>query len=90
MDNYCYILFLLVQNVLFQVRRQIDFHKVIFASSFFLLQDMFRLETPGGGGYGSPDTATPNDMNTTEPPLKKQRYIERGSVHEYTRAQEAV
>lgn len=51
---------------------------------------MFRLETPGGGGYGSPDTATPNDMNTTEPPLKKQRYIERGSVHEYTRSQEAV
>lgn len=51
---------------------------------------MFRLETPGGGGYGSPGSATPRDMNATEPRPKKQRYIERGSVHEYTRAQEGV
>ncbi|KAK3853136.1 hypothetical protein Pcinc_040305 [Petrolisthes cinctipes] len=53
--------------------------------------DMFRLVTPGGGGYGSPDTSTSIDnLKDAEPPLKKQRYIERGSVHEYTRAQEAV
>ena len=46
---------------------------------------MFQLMTPGGGGYGSVE-----DHNYTEPPEKKARYIERGSVFEFKQAQESV
>ncbi|XP_042218072.1 5-oxoprolinase-like [Homarus americanus] len=51
--------------------------------------DMFRLLTPGGGGFGTPDNSNA-DSKCSKPPKKRQRHIERGSVYEYTRAQESV
>lgn len=51
-------------------------------------QDVFRLQTPGGGGFGSPgDGGDPEEA--TEPPASRS-FAERGSVFEYRRAQEAV
>jgi len=45
--------------------------------------DMFRLQTPGGGGYGPVQ-----DENGVEMAAKKRKVImERGSVHEYNQAQ---
>ncbi|KAG7171174.1 5-oxoprolinase-like [Homarus americanus] len=52
-------------------------------------RDMFRLLTPGGGGFGTPDNSNA-DSKCSKPPKKRQRHIERGSVYEYTRAQESV
>ncbi|XP_040444105.1 5-oxoprolinase isoform X2 [Falco naumanni] len=50
--------------------------------------DVFRLQTPGGGGFGSPgDGGEPEE---TARPLAPQSFAERGSVFEYRRAQEAV
>ncbi|XP_037237112.1 5-oxoprolinase isoform X3 [Falco rusticolus] len=50
--------------------------------------DVFRLQTPGGGGFGSPgDGGEPEE---TARPLVPQSFAERGSVFEYRRAQEAV
>jgi N-methylhydantoinase B/oxoprolinase/acetone carboxylase alpha subunit len=56
--------------------------------SFHVFQDVFRLMTPGGGGYGSPNdvTSSKGDTNQKELPV----FIERGSVYEYHRAQESV
>jgi N-methylhydantoinase B/oxoprolinase/acetone carboxylase alpha subunit len=54
---------------------------------FYLLQDVFRLLTPGGGGYGCPNvTSTEEDTSQEKLPM----FIERGSVYEYQRAQESV
>ncbi len=52
------------------------------------LQDMFRLYTPGGGGYG-------REEDTHRRPQSKRRRLnetfpERGSVYEYRMAQEGV
>ena len=52
-----------------------------------LLQELFRLETPGGGGYG--------DKNSMEcsnsPPAKKARIFTRtGSVADYVYTQESA
>lgn len=55
--------------------------------------DTFRLLTPGGGGYGiaaNPAYDIERSRDSHEPPQKKQRHVERGSVFEYTRAQESV
>ena len=47
---------------------------------------MFRLLTPGGGGYGTPDLeATKQDERHKSP-----EFLARGSVHEYQMAQESV
>lgn len=50
--------------------------------------DMFQLLTPGGGGYGSVEDDTGDIYR--EPPEKRTRYIQRGSVFEFKQAQESV
>ncbi|NWU98761.1 OPLA oxoprolinase, partial [Upupa epops] len=50
--------------------------------------DVFRLLTPGGGGYGTPGDG--EDGDGEDPPEPPQNFLERGSVFEYRRAQEAV
>ncbi|XP_049939893.1 5-oxoprolinase [Schistocerca serialis cubense] len=50
--------------------------------------DVFRLLTPGGGGYGAPDGAAP--AAAAAPRSCRQPALERGSVFEYRRAQESV
>ncbi|XP_071092367.1 LOW QUALITY PROTEIN: 5-oxoprolinase-like [Haliotis cracherodii] len=56
--------------------------------------DVFHLETPGGGGYGTPGTDSESDGSRTEgstttqgPP--SQKAVLKGSVHEYRMAQES-
>ncbi|KAF1672951.1 5-oxoprolinase, partial [Pygoscelis papua] len=50
--------------------------------------DVFRLQTPGGGGFGSPgDGGDPEEV--AEPPAPRS-FAERGSLFEYRRAQETV
>ncbi|NXG39049.1 OPLA oxoprolinase, partial [Dromaius novaehollandiae] len=50
--------------------------------------DVFRLRTPGGGGFGEPGTAeAPEDGE--EPPAPRS-FAERGSLFDYRQAQEAV
>ncbi|XP_043580840.1 5-oxoprolinase [Bombus pyrosoma] len=46
--------------------------------------DTFILETPGGGGYGSPGEKMSSVQKTS------QGFVERGSVFEYRKAQESV
>jgi N-methylhydantoinase B/oxoprolinase/acetone carboxylase alpha subunit len=55
---------------------------------FCMLQDVFRLMTPGGGGYGNPNVATSFEEGTDQKQLPT--FVERGSVYEYHRAQESV
>lgn len=50
---------------------------------------MFRLLTPGGGGYGSSEDSSSHTNKSLEPPRKRQRHLERGSVYEYARLQES-
>lgn len=50
--------------------------------------DTFILETPGGGGYGSPDTKQTSPTGTTS--SCGNTFLERGSVFEYRKAQESV
>ncbi|XP_033609037.1 5-oxoprolinase isoform X3 [Cryptotermes secundus] len=50
--------------------------------------DIFRLLTPGGGGYGCPNVMTSAEEDTSQ--KKQPLSIERGSVYEYHRAQESV
>lgn len=50
---------------------------------------MFRLLTPGGGGYGTPDDSNSDINQIQEPPNKRQRCIEHGSVYDFTRLQES-
>lgn len=49
-----------------------------------LLQDVFILETPGGGGYGEPREKQDFTKKTTK------TFVERGSIFEYRKAQESV
>lgn len=49
-------------------------------------QDVFCLHTPGGGGYGDPEDPVPPSGSPQHIPA----FLERGSVYEYRRAQEAV
>ena len=53
-----------------------------------MLQDVFRLLTPGGGGYGSPYTAILSEGGTNDKQLPV--FNERGSIYDYHRAQESV
>ncbi|KAJ9590444.1 hypothetical protein L9F63_016531 [Diploptera punctata] len=50
--------------------------------------DVFILQTPGGGGYGSPENGTCIEEAGSR--SQSQTFIERGSVFEYNRAQESV
>jgi len=49
--------------------------------------DLFRLQTPGGGGWGCPPLSPKKRRYNDN--KKKQTFIERGSVYEYSKAQEA-
>ena len=53
-----------------------------------MLQDVFRLLTPGGGGCGSPDIVISSEEGTNDKQLPV--FIERGSIYDYHRAQESV
>ena len=53
-----------------------------------VLQDVFQLLTPGGGGYGSPDIVMSSEEGTNDKQLPI--FIERGSIYDYHRAQESV
>jgi len=55
---------------------------------YHVLQDVFRLLTPGGGGYGIPDNVMSSEEGTNEKQLPV--FIERGSIYDYHRAQESV
>jgi N-methylhydantoinase B/oxoprolinase/acetone carboxylase alpha subunit len=55
---------------------------------YYVLQDVFRLLTPGGGGYGFPDNVMSSEDGTNEKQLPV--FIERGSIYDYHRAQESV
>ena len=58
-----------------------------FAMMYLVMQDKFRLETPGGGGYGEKD----KDEEIGTPPTKKARvFVPTGSVAEYTATQESA
>ncbi|KAK7115257.1 5-oxoprolinase-like [Littorina saxatilis] len=55
--------------------------------------DVFRLETPGGGGFGGPDSAAANGgekrgVKRKAPPL--QTYVQRGSLYQYQLGQESA
>ncbi|KAJ8925583.1 hypothetical protein NQ315_009423 [Exocentrus adspersus] len=55
--------------------------------------DVFKLRTPGGGGYGNPDTEIDEKIKTstsTSSAPAVGTFIERGSVFEYRQAQEGV
>ena len=51
----------------------------------FLFQDVLRLETPGGGGYGVEDTEKTSVIKNGS----KLKHISRGSVYNYKCAQES-
>lgn len=53
-----------------------------------MLQDVFRLLTPGGGGYGSPVILMSSEEGANDKQLPV--FIERGSIYDYHRAQESV
>ena len=62
-----------------------------------LIQDVFCLMTPGGGGYGSVLDDDDDDVNDGHPskrrrtaPVASQHYHERGSVYAYRLAQESA
>ncbi|XP_067146152.1 5-oxoprolinase [Apteryx mantelli] len=50
--------------------------------------DVFHLQTPGGGGFGVPGT-TEDPKDDAELPVPRS-FVERGSLFDYRRAQEAV
>lgn len=54
--------------------------------NFFYFQDMFILETPGGGGYGTPSDSPIRFENKH----LRRIFLERGSVLEYTKSQESA
>ena len=55
---------------------------------FHFIQVLFRLESPGGGGYGSKDK---EDKEGSSPPAKKARtFLPTGSVADYVSAQESA
>nr|KAG5689815.1 hypothetical protein BaRGS_029293 [Batillaria attramentaria] len=49
--------------------------------------DVFRLETPGGGGYGKPSST---GSTVTVPATESQTFIQRGSLYEYKLGQESA
>lgn len=65
----------------------VDHHYFHFSPNHTFLQDIFHLETPGGGGYGDPKMKF-----VAEPPAnKKQRvYAAKGSLATYKLTQESA
>ncbi|XP_062987330.1 5-oxoprolinase [Elgaria multicarinata webbii] len=51
--------------------------------------DVFRLQTPGGGGFGPPAAAAPVGSRPLTPP-EGQRFVERGSLYDFRLAQETA
>ncbi|KAK7474011.1 hypothetical protein BaRGS_00034721 [Batillaria attramentaria] len=49
--------------------------------------DVFRLETPGGGGYGKPSST---GSTVTVPATESHTFIQRGSLYEYKLGQESA
>lgn len=49
--------------------------------------DIFTLETPGGGGYGAPGS---DSVSIDTKKSNAEKFVERGSVYEYRKAQESV
>ena len=47
---------------------------------------MFRLETPGGGGYGNPTDEPETSLEST----KKKYLVEKGSLNQYSFIQQSV
>jgi N-methylhydantoinase B/oxoprolinase/acetone carboxylase alpha subunit len=66
----------------------VSLFEVISTFCFPVLQDVFQLLTPGGGGYGCPNVVTATEEDTDQNKLPV--FIERGSIYEYHRAQESV
>ncbi|KAF2878915.1 hypothetical protein ILUMI_27260 [Ignelater luminosus] len=56
--------------------------------------DVFQLHTPGGGGYGEPNSSDEGAFvehgDTNISSIKPSKFIERGSVFEYRQAQESA
>ncbi|EDW01414.1 5-oxoprolinase isoform X2 [Drosophila grimshawi] len=49
--------------------------------------DTFAMKTPGGGGYGHIDDASKVEVSSNE---NTQKFVERGTVHDYRQAQESA
>lgn len=54
----------------------------------FFLQDVFRLVTPGGGGYGIPEIGEGDKMSTA--PAEDAVLRAKGSVYDYSLRQESA
>lgn len=54
------------------------------------MQEMFRLESPGGGGYGYKDDREMDGAMRTPPAKKARVFSATGSVADYTSAQESA
>ena len=71
------------------------FRQYIYIYLYLYLQDLFSLNTPGGGGFGKPDK---EDLESGSSPAKRRRtdpvsshhYVEKGSVYAYRMAQESA
>ena len=56
----------------------------------YIFQDIFHLETPGGGGYGCKRDDMDQDDCSSPIPKKRRTFIPTGSVAGYTSAQESA
>lgn len=56
---------------------------------FFILQDTFAMKTPGGGGYGHSDESSNADLSPPDN-CNTRRYVERGTLYNYSQNQESV
>ena len=62
---------------------------------FFLSQDCYRVQTPGGGGYGAPTGGMGQENDVGDPPSrseqeKTQHFAACGSLHNYKMMQESA
>ena len=61
-----------------------------------VFQYIYRLESPGGGGYGPRENDEEEEENTSPhkrrrtDPVASHKYVEKGSVHAYRMAQESA
>jgi len=61
-----------------------------FILQFFLTQDKFIIETPGGGGYGKRSKKSKDKIEANNLPYKSlHTFTERGSVFDYRKTQES-
>lgn len=63
--------------------------------NLFFLQDCYRVQTPGGGGYGAPTGSLRPNIEVGDPPTKseqeKQQFFTAcGSLHNYKMMQESA